>query len=194
MDLSNKPSCDSGSSSLCHNPCRFLLTEVLKLYFLVPEPCVEQSVLLPSCSSQFSAGKCGIFQFTSCHLDHPIHQLPTCYRLATCPLRLGCPSPPLLPVWINVSSLTPWLSNFYIVQFSGGSVYFLFLNWMFFFWPCKEAKCVYFCLHLGQKGYNENFNQLIALVSLKQAVQFGKRNIHDIFKSFIEIIMCCLPH
>ena len=25
----------------------------------------------------------------------------------------GCPSPPLLLVWMNISSLTPWLSDFY---------------------------------------------------------------------------------
>ena len=27
----------------------------------------------------------------------------------------GCPSPPLLPVWMNVSSLSPWLSDFHTV-------------------------------------------------------------------------------
>ena len=30
----------------------------------------------------------------------------------------GCPSPPLLPVLMNVFSLTPWLSDFHTVQFS----------------------------------------------------------------------------
>ena len=37
-------------------------------------------------------------------------------------------SPPLLPVWMNVSSLTPWLSDFHTVQFSVSSGCFLFLN------------------------------------------------------------------
>ena len=35
---------------------------------------------------------------------------------------------PLLPVWMNVSSLTPWLSNFHTVRFSVSSGCFLFLN------------------------------------------------------------------
>ena len=40
----------------------------------------------------------------------------------------SCPSPPLLPVWMNVSSLSPWLSDFHTVQFSVSSGVFLFLN------------------------------------------------------------------
>ena len=61
---------------------------------------------------------------------------------------------PLLPVWMNVSSLTPWLSDFYTVWFSGRYGYFLFLNLLlFYFWLCEEAKCIYLCLHLGQKSH-----------------------------------------
>ena len=40
----------------------------------------------------------------------------------------GCPSPPLLPVWMNVSSLSPWLLDFHTVRFSVISGCFLFLN------------------------------------------------------------------
>ena len=40
----------------------------------------------------------------------------------------GFSSPPLLLVWMNVSSLSPWLSDFHTVQFSVSSGYFLFLN------------------------------------------------------------------
>ena len=40
----------------------------------------------------------------------------------------SCLSPPLLLVWINVSSLTPWLSDFHTVRFSVSSGCFLFLN------------------------------------------------------------------
>ena len=62
----------------------------------------------------------------------------------------GCPSPPLLPVWVNVSSLTPWLLDFQRVQFPGSSGYFSFLNLLLsFFWLCEEAKCIYLSLHLG---------------------------------------------
>ena len=39
-----------------------------------------------------------------------------------------CPSPPLLLVWMNVSSLSPWLSDFHAVRFSVSSGCFLFLN------------------------------------------------------------------
>ena len=34
-------------------------------------------------------------------------------RLAISPVHPGCQSPPLLPVWMNVSSLTPWLLDFH---------------------------------------------------------------------------------
>ena len=65
----------------------------------------------------------------------------------------GCPSPLLLPVWISVSSLTSWLSDFHTVRFSGSSGCFLFLNLLLsFFWLCEEARCVYPCLHLVQKS------------------------------------------
>ena len=40
----------------------------------------------------------------------------------------GCPSSPLLLVWMNVCSLTPWLLDFHTVRFSVSSGCFLFLN------------------------------------------------------------------
>ena len=72
--------------------------------------------------------------------------------LAMCPLHTGCPSPPLLQVWINLSSVIPWLSDFHTVQFSGSSAYYLLLNLLWsFFWLYEEAKYIYLCLHPGQK-------------------------------------------
>ena len=72
--------------------------------------------------------------------------------LAACPLHPSCPSAPLLPVWMNVSSLTPWLSGFHIVQFSGSSGWLLFFTLLLsIFWLCKEAKCIYLHFHLGWK-------------------------------------------
>ena len=63
----------------------------------------------------------------------------------------GCPSPPLLLLWMNVSSLSPWLLDFHTVQFSVSSGCFLFLNlFSSFFWLCEEAQCVYLCLYLGR--------------------------------------------
>ena len=68
--------------------------------------------------------------------------------LATTPLLPSCLLPPLIPVWMNVSTLTPWLLDFHTVQFSGSSGYFLFLN-LLSFWSCKEAKRIYLCLLVG---------------------------------------------
>ena len=81
---------------------------------------------------------------TTCSTSHPLamHTL--------CPSFL---SPHLLLVWMNISSLTPWLSDFHTVWFSGSSGCFLFLNFLLcFFWLCKEAKCIYLHLHLGQRS------------------------------------------
>ena len=64
----------------------------------------------------------------------------------------GCPSLPLPLAWMNVSSLTPCLSDFHTVQFSGSSGCFLSLNLLLsFFWLCEEAQCVYLRLHPGRK-------------------------------------------
>ena len=97
---------------------------------------------------------------------------------------LHCPSLPLLQVWMNVSSLSPWLLDFHTVQVSVSSVCFLFLNcccsssfgcarrhsvstyasilagsplFLSFFWLRKEAKCRYLCLHLCQKSICNGF-------------------------------------
>ena len=79
-----------------------------------------------------STSKSGTAWSSSCHLvplvlEHPLHP--------------SCLSPPLLPVCMNVSSLTPWLFDFHTAQFYGSSSYFLFLNLLLsFFCLCKEAK------------------------------------------------------
>ena len=62
-------------------------------------------------------------------------------------------SPPLLPIWLNVSSLTPWLSDFHTVRFSVSSGV-LFLN-LLSFCLCEEAQCVYLRLHLGWKSISQ---------------------------------------
>ena len=112
----------------------------LRLYFLMLEPWVAWSVSLLSCSSQFICMQI---------LDRPLHQLPPClvqylppylplsssYCLAVSPLHPSFLSPPLLPTQMNVSHLTPWLSEFHTVQFSSSSCCFLFLNLLLsFFW------------------------------------------------------------
>ena len=140
MGLSNKLSCEAGSFSFYRNPDRFFFQSVvLRLYFPLLEPWVAWSVLFPIC---LSTCKCGTTRSSS-------------HGLAPCPCCPSCPSPPLLlPAWMNISSLTPWLSDFHKVQFSGSSVFFFFfvLNMLLsFFWLCEEAKCIYLCLHLGWK-------------------------------------------
>ena len=73
--------------------------------------------------------------------------------LGYCSLHPGCPSSPLLRVWMNVSSLTPWLLDFHTVQFSASSCCFLFLTLLLcFFQLWKEANCISLHLHLGWKS------------------------------------------
>ena len=65
-------------------------------------------------------------------------------------LSPSCLSLPLLTVWMNISSLTPWLLDFYMIWISGSSGCFLFLNLsLSFFWLSREAKWIYLCLHFG---------------------------------------------
>ena len=141
MGLSSELSCEAGSFSHCLNPHRFFQSEVLKLYFPALEPWVARSlpVFSPVVLPGLSPCKCGTARSSSRHL-------------ATCPLHHSCPSPPLLPVWMNVSSLTAWLLDFHTVQFSVSSGCFLFLNLLPFFWLCEEAQCVYPCLRLSWKS------------------------------------------
>ena len=123
MGLSNKLSCEAGSFSCYHlNPHRCF------------QPVVE--ALFP-CSGTLG-----------CMVCHPVHQLLPHWPAAALPTPLhsppprwvcqsppcresslpGCPSLPLLPVWVSVSSLSPWLSDFLTVRFSVSSGCFLFLN------------------------------------------------------------------
>ena len=125
------------------------------------------SVSLPSCPS-VSACECGSISHhlsgsACCSLPASctawitrLHNLPPrwvrqpppcCESFPPC-----CPSPPLLLVWMNVSSLTPWLLDFHTVQFSVSSVCLLLNLLLSFFWLWEEAWCIYLCLHLGQKS------------------------------------------
>ena len=114
VGLSNELSCEAGSFSHCYlNPHRCFQSEALRLYFLVLEPWVVWSVWLPICSSWFICAQMW---------DHPGHQSPPCQESSP----LGCLSPPLLLVCMNVSSLTPWLSDFHTVWFSVSSGCFCF--------------------------------------------------------------------
>ena len=59
----------------------------------------------------------------------------------------------LLPVWMNVASLNPWLSDFHTVRFFDSSGYYLFLDLVVILWLHEEAKHVYLCLHLDHRSH-----------------------------------------
>ena len=81
-----------------------------------------------------------------CEVCHPVHQLLPRWPAAALPALIhsppprwvhqpppccasslpGCPSPPLLLVWMNVSSLSPGLSDFHTVRSSSVLVIFCF--------------------------------------------------------------------
>ena len=65
----------------------------------------------------------------------------------------GCRFLPLLLVWMNVSSLTPWLLDSSIFwQFWFFVLFcFVFNLLLSLFWLCKEAKWIHLRLHLSQK-------------------------------------------
>ena len=79
-----------------------------------------------------SSGPPAAALLASCSLARLLHNPLPCWFLQPPPCLqsspFGCPSPPLLPVWMNVSSLTPWLSDFHTIRFSVSSGGFLFLN------------------------------------------------------------------
>ena len=94
----------------------------LRLYFPMLEPWIAWFVSLPGCSSRFIYTRlwhCPLYNLPPCSVLWP----PPCHKSSPS----DCPSPPLLQVWMNVSS-SPWLSVFHTVRFSVSSCCFLFLN------------------------------------------------------------------
>ena len=80
---------------------------------------------------------CGLFhqlllRWPAAALPALLHNPPPCWVRQSppcCESSLpGCPSLPLLPVWMNGSPLSPWLLDFHTVRFSVSSGCFLFLN------------------------------------------------------------------
>ena len=109
---------------------------------------LSRSAVVPT---GLSAHERGTTQSASCYFARQLQPCPpwSSGRESTLP---SCPSLPLLQVWLNVSSLTPWLLDFHTVRFSGSSGCFLFLNLsLSLFWLFEEAQCIYLRLHLGQK-------------------------------------------
>ena len=90
-----------------------------------------RSALLPTVRPVLSVRECGTAGSASGQTACPVH--PTLRQSRSrhsnaSPLCPGCPSPPLLLVWPNVCSLSPWLLDFHTVGFSVSSGWFSFLN------------------------------------------------------------------
>ena len=144
-------------------------SEVSSLYFPALEPWVVQSMWLLTSSSWFICTQMW---------DCPLHQ--PCLKSSP----PSCPSLPLLPVWMNVSSLTPWLSVFHTVWFSVSSGCFLCLNLLLsLLWLCEEAQCVYLCLHLVQKFWLSFLNALSQCKT--QIIIWEQKNNLLFFQPFI---------
>ena len=69
----------------------------------------------------------------------PFHNPPPHWVRQLLPCRTS--SPPLLPVWMNVYSLSPWSSDFLTVRFCQFWLFFVF-KLLPSFWLCEEAQCV----------------------------------------------------
>ena len=111
----------------------------LRLYFPALEPWVLWSASLPRCSSPFIYAQMwgrglGLLAVA---LPAPFVSQSTPSLVLPATLCPGYWSPPLLQVWMNVSSLSPWLLDFHVVQFSVSSGCFLFLNCF-----CASFGCV----------------------------------------------------
>ena len=82
---------------------------------------------------------------------------------------LACPSPPatsllqVLSAWLPISAPPMGLDECFFLNslvvrlpynliFCQFWLFFVFKLLLSFFWLCKEAQCVYLCLHLGQKS------------------------------------------
>ena len=151
MAVSKELSCETESFSPCHlNPHRCFQSEVLKFCFPALEPWVARSILLQLFLPVYHkcrTAECTSHRFTRSAIHHLACPSPLAAAL---PLVLSSfLSPPLLLVWMNISCLTFWLSDFHTIQFYVSSGCFLLLNLMLpFFWLCEEAQFVYLCLHV----------------------------------------------
>ena len=134
--LFNELPCEAGRFSCNLNPYRFFQSKVWRLYFprygtLGWEVCLAPQLFLPlylHTNVGPPAPPAGVWPPQS-----------SSHHLSTSPLHPGCPFPPFLLFWMNVSSFSPWLSDFQTIRFSGCCGYFLFLNLLFFFWLFEEV-------------------------------------------------------
>ena len=92
----------------------------LRLYFPALEPWVAQSALLPAVGPGLSVCECGATGsasgWTACPFRPTLHQSRVRHGNSS-PLHPGCPFPPLLPVWMNVSFLSTWCRTSLLFDF-----------------------------------------------------------------------------
>ena len=148
MGLSNEPFCEAGSfSHCCLNP-----TCVFNQWF---------EALFPHAGTLGCAVCCLVHQllphWPAAALPTPLYHLPSRWVCQPLPCRES--SLPRLPVSTPPTSLDEcFFFNSLVVRFLYSLIFrqywlFLFLNLLFFFQLCEEAKCIYLHLHLGQKSY-----------------------------------------
>ena len=143
-------------------PTGFFSQRFWSFIFLHWNPGLHHLSCSPVVPPSLSTCKCANAQSTSCHLSWS-----SSYHLVMSPLypQWSVSAPPTgLVECFFCNSL---VFDFYIVQFSGSSCYFLFLNLLLSsFWLYKEAKYIYLCLHLDQKSKVLNsFNTRILCVA-----------------------------
>ena len=119
----NKLSCEAGSFSCCCLNPQGVFSQRFEALFphtgtLGCEVCLLVHQLLP--------------RLVSCSFACPTPQSATLLGPPAAALQrvlsTQLPSPPLLRVWMDVSSLSPWLLDFHTVRFSVSSGCFLFIN------------------------------------------------------------------
>ena len=103
MGLSNDLSCEAGSFSCCHpNPHGCFHSERCLSCTVCFTPCRLSGLSVRECGAAGSASG-----QTACPVSPTLRQSRSCHGNAS-PLCPGCPSPPLLLVWMNVYFLFPW--------------------------------------------------------------------------------------
>lgn len=143
MGLLNGLSWETGRFFHCPSPHWILQSKVIRIYF--PSDGILGCMLWPGAGTA-----CSPVVPPRVYLPHVNVELPilpasttTTSPHLTAPLCHGCPSLPFRPIWMDVSSLDAWLSDFHTIGFSGNSSCFLFLDWLLpVLWLCEERKYV----------------------------------------------------
>ena len=155
MGLSNKLSCEAGSfSCCCLNPHGCFQSEVGGLF-----PCAGALSCVvyfapPLVLLVYLCANVGLRGLLAAALPAPSHNLPSLWVQLHC--RESCPP------WLPISAPPIGLDErFFFISLVVGLPYssifcqfwlfFVFKLLLSFFWLCKEAQCVYLCLHLGWK-------------------------------------------